>query len=132
MRLPLFDLPPSAQRTWLIERLSQPAPPSALGLSDGCRLPGREGAPTPAAVLVPLVNRPDGLHVLLTQRSAQLPDHAGQISFPGGRVEPQDPDHVAAALREATEEIVLDRDRVEVFDELVYLENVPGYRVDSS
>jgi len=83
MRLPLFDLPPAAQRAWLIERLSQPAPPSALGLSDGFRLPGREGAPTPAAVLVPLVNRPDGLHVLLTQRSAQLPDHAGQISFPG-------------------------------------------------
>ena len=77
MRLPLFDLAPAAQRAWLTERLSQPPPPSALGLSDGFRLPGREGTPTPAAVLVPLVNRPEGLHVLLTQRSAQLPDHAG-------------------------------------------------------
>jgi hypothetical protein len=117
MRLPLFDLPPAAQRTWLIERLARPASPSALGLSDGFRLPGREGVPTPAAVLVPLVNRPEGLHVLLTQRSAQLPDHAGQISFPGGRVEPHDADHATAALREATEEIGLDRERVEVLGE---------------
>src|SRR5436190_20155216 len=114
MPLPLFELPPSAQRDWLVRALARPAPPSALNLSDGFRLPGREGTPTPAAVLVPLVNRPEGLHVLLTQRSAQLPDHAGQISFPGGRVESHDADHAAAALREATEEIGLDRERVEV------------------
>ena len=56
---------------------------------------------TPAAVLVPLVEREGGLTVLLTQRTAHLNDHAGQISFPGGRVEPNDPSHQAAALREA-------------------------------
>ena len=47
-------------------------------------------APIPAAVLVPLVERPEGLTVLLTQRATQLRNHAGQISFPGGRIEPAD------------------------------------------
>ncbi len=81
-------------------------------MSDGFRLPGREGKATPAAVLVPLVNRPGGLTLLLTQRSADLPDHPGQISFPGGRVEPEDASLAAAALREATEEVGLPADRV--------------------
>src|ERR1017187_8461832 len=108
----LFDLPPSAQQAWLREKLSRPAPASARNLSDGFRLPGREGVATPAAVLVPLVNRAGGLAVLLTQRSADLPDHAGQISFPGGRIEAEDVDPGAAALREADEEIGLVRDRV--------------------
>jgi 8-oxo-dGTP pyrophosphatase MutT (NUDIX family) len=62
---------------------------------------------TPAAVLVPLVDRATGLTVLLTQRAATLNRHAGQISFPGGRVEPEDADAWAAALREAHEEIGL-------------------------
>src|SRR5437764_12047030 len=118
MRLPLFDLPPAAQRAWLIHRLTRPAPASAKGLSDGFRLPGREGAPTAAAVLVPLVNRPAGLQVLLTQRSAELPDHAGQISFPGGRVEPDDTSHSAAALREAAEEVGLPAVQVTLLGQL--------------
>ena len=64
----------------------------------------------PAAVLVPLVERDRGLTVLLTQRAATLKDHAGQISFPGGRIEPQDADAWQAALREAHEEIGLARE----------------------
>ena len=55
----------------------------------------------PAAVLVPLVEREAGFTVLLTQRATTLKDHAGQISFPGGRIEPQDADAWHAALREA-------------------------------
>jgi len=67
----------------------------------------------PAAVLVPLVEREAGLTVLLTQRAATLKDHAGQISFPGGRIEPQDKDAWHAALREAHEEIGLSESYVE-------------------
>ncbi|MDS1141939.1 CoA pyrophosphatase [Pusillimonas sp. SM2304] len=58
-----------------------------------------------AAVLFPLVQRPSGLHVLFTRRASHLYDHAGQISFPGGRIEATDRDAVAAALRETQEEI---------------------------
>jgi len=129
MPLPLFRLPPGDQRDWLVRALARPAPPAARNLSDGFRLPGREGAPKPAAVLVPLVNRPLGLQVLLTQRSADLPDHPGQISFPGGRVEPADASSAAAALREATEEIGLPPDRVSVLGHLSDYETVTGYRV---
>ena len=129
MDLPLFKLPPQAQREWLVERLSRPPPPAALHLSDGYRLPGREGEPRSAAVLVPIVNRSDGLAVLFTERSADLPDHAGQISFPGGRVEPGDLDVDAAALRETEEEIGLPRDRVTVLGRLADYETVTGYRV---
>jgi 8-oxo-dGTP pyrophosphatase MutT (NUDIX family) len=67
-----------------------------------------------AAVLVPLVARDAGLQVLLTRRTAHLRDHAGQISFPGGRTEPADAGPVGTALRESAEEIGLAPDRVEV------------------
>jgi 8-oxo-dGTP pyrophosphatase MutT (NUDIX family) len=66
-----------------------------------------------AAVLVPLVERGGGLTVLLTQRAETLNYHAGQISFPGGRIEPEDVDAWHAALREAHEEIGLTADFVE-------------------
>lgn len=72
----------------------------------------------PAAVLVPLIDRPEGMSVLLTQRTAHLSAHAGQIAFPGGRVEPEDPDAVAAALRETEEEIGLTRDHVTLIGRL--------------
>ncbi len=67
----------------------------------------------PAAVLVPLVERANGMTVLLTQRAATLKDHAGQISFPGGRIESEDADPWRAALREAREEIGLTESFVE-------------------
>jgi 8-oxo-dGTP pyrophosphatase MutT (NUDIX family) len=129
MDLSLFTLPPHDQRKWLVERLSRPPPATALHLSDGFRLPGREGVPRSAAVLVPIVNRPEGLAVLFTERSADLPDHAGQISFPGGRVEGDDHDVDAAALRETEEEIGLPRNRVTILGRLADYETVTGYRV---
>lgn len=73
---------------------------------------------TEAAVLVPLVERERGLNVLLTKRTDHLHDHAGQISFPGGRKDETDLDAIATALREAEEEIGLKRDHVEIVAEL--------------
>lgn len=67
-----------------------------------------------AAVLIPLVEREDGLSVLLTQRNANLSAHAGQISFPGGRSEEGDIDRVDTALRETEEEVGLVRTHIEV------------------
>ncbi|CAN5219108.1 hypothetical protein BH11PSE9_BH11PSE9_07560 [soil metagenome] len=72
-----------------------------------------ERAPAHASVLVPLVLR-DDMTVLLTQRTDHLTDHPGQVSFPGGRVEPTDADATATALREAHEEIGLEAGYVDV------------------
>src|SRR5690242_18924635 len=72
----------------------------------------------PAAVLVPLINRPEGMSVLLTQRTPHLTAHAGQISFPGGRIEESDADPTEAALRETEEEVGLPRDHVRVIGRL--------------
>jgi 8-oxo-dGTP pyrophosphatase MutT (NUDIX family) len=72
----------------------------------------------PAAVLVPLIDHPAGLSVLLTQRTPHLSAHAGQISFPGGRIEPDDADAIAAALRETEEEVGVARERVRVVGRL--------------
>jgi 8-oxo-dGTP pyrophosphatase MutT (NUDIX family) len=66
-----------------------------------------QGALIPAAVLFPLVPRPEGIQVLLTRRTGHLRDHPGQISFPGGRMEPEDASPCHAALRETFEEIGL-------------------------
>lgn len=74
--------------------------------------------PTPAAVLVPLVQRDEGLMVLLTRRTAHLHDHAGQISFPGGRVDADDTTRVTTALREAREEVGLHPAEIEVIGHL--------------
>jgi 8-oxo-dGTP pyrophosphatase MutT (NUDIX family) len=87
------------------------------------------GNPVPAAVLVPFVDRPEGLSVLLTERASQLARHAAQIAFPGGRLEPDDPDIASAALREAQEEIGLDPARVRVFGYLPDHVVISGFRV---
>src|SRR5487761_1902586 len=87
------------------------------------------GPLTPAAVLVPLVERDSGLTVLLTQRTAHLRDHAGQISFPGGRCEEQDASPVATALREAQEEVGLDPNQVEVLGLLPEYHTGTGFSV---
>lgn len=71
-----------------------------------------------AAVLVPLVQREQGMTVLLTRRTDHLHHHAGQISFPGGGLEPEDQDLIACALRETEEEIGLPRAQVEVLGQL--------------
>lgn len=96
--------------------------------TDG-RLALLEEPPRPAAVLVPLVQRANGLNVLLTQRTAHLYDHAGQISFPGGRVEESDASATATALRETEEEIGLAPHAVDVIGSLPDYLVASGYQV---
>lgn len=80
--------------------------------------PRPSGSLRPAAVLVPLIDRSAGFSILLTQRTAHLAAHAGQVSFPGGRMEPGDQDAVATALRETEEEVGLPPNHVEVVGRL--------------
>jgi 8-oxo-dGTP pyrophosphatase MutT (NUDIX family) len=90
------------------------------------------GQPAPlmqAAVLVPLVARPEGLTVLLTQRTAHLHHHGGQISFPGGRLEAGDPDARSAALRETEEEIGLPRSEIDVIGRLDDYATITGFHI---
>ncbi len=87
------------------------------------------GKVTKAAVLIPLLLKEDGLWVLLTQRTNHLRDHAGQISFPGGRMDAQDSSPYDTALRESQEEIGLDPDRVEIIGHLPEYLTVSGYSV---
>jgi 8-oxo-dGTP pyrophosphatase MutT (NUDIX family) len=86
-------------------------------------------APIAAAVLVPVVERDAELTVLLTQRASQLKNHAGQISFPGGRIEPEDAGPSAAALREAHEEIGLEARFISVVGYLADHILLSGFRV---
>ena len=83
----------------------------------------------PAAVLLGLVARPSEPHIILTQRTAHLRDHAGQISLPGGRLEPEDSGPAEAALREAFEEIGLAPGKVEVLGGLRHYDTVTGFRI---
>ena len=113
-------------RNCLDRRRPVPAEPPVLGdfrkeHGDHALNPGMEPAQPlkPAAVLVPLIDRPDELTVLLTERTSHLAHHAGQGSFPGGHLEPTDGGvPIETALRETEEEVGLDRRRVTVIGHL--------------
>jgi 8-oxo-dGTP pyrophosphatase MutT (NUDIX family) len=105
-------------------------PPSAPGwnhaeLSDLLGAPPRRAA----AVLVAFVTRSNGLSILFTRRTEHLAQHAGQISFPGGGVDPGDHDAVATALRETQEEVGIDHAQMRPFGFLDCLETVSGFCV---
>lgn len=97
------------------QRSSTVTPLGDHSLNPGMTVPEKT---RPAAVLIAVVDREGEPTILLTERSADLPHHAGQVSFPGGRVEDTDIDHIDAALRETEEEIGLDRAHVEVIGRL--------------
>ena len=83
----------------------------------------------PAAVLVPVWQRPEGAGVILTKRSSHLKHHPGQIAFPGGKVDATDASPEAAALRETQEEIGLHPTRVEILGTLPVHETVTGFAI---
>lgn len=121
------------------ERLTLDVPP---GLTDASVTPDRgdhDADPVmakiaavrpirPAAVLVGIVDRPEPT-VLLTQRAQHLPDHPGQISFPGGKIDKTDESPLHSALREADEEVGLDRGHVEPLGYLDLYMTTLGYRI---
>jgi 8-oxo-dGTP pyrophosphatase MutT (NUDIX family) len=99
------------------DRLASGLPVDQLPVDSDFSLSGVVPRPTafkPAAVLVPLVKHDTGVTVLLTQRTEDMPSHAGQVAFPGGRPQPEDADATATALREAHEEIGLERRFVDI------------------
>src|SRR5438105_4085055 len=111
----------------LRRRLARPAAAVSIYADDGAE---REAAAViAAAVLVPIIARPEDLTVLFTRRTEQLKSHSGQISFPGGRAEPGDPSPQHTALREAEEEIGLAPSRVEVLGQLAEYHTRTGFRV---
>lgn len=108
---------------WLRRRFADATPGAPV------REDGASDHLTPAAVLVPVVQRPDQLTVLLTQRTAHLNDHPGQVSFPGGRCEARDGSPIVTALREAEEEVGLRRAQVDVLGVLPDYQTGTGFRV---
>jgi len=83
----------------------------------------------PAAVLVPLLDTPRGIEVILTKRASHLKHHPGQIAFPGGKVDAADRNAADTALREAHEEIGLERDNVTVLGTMPFHETVTHFRI---
>lgn len=125
----LFAQPREGRAAWLRSRLAAAPPELVQQSGDGLRLPGREGQAVPAAVLIALLAQGDEPRVVLTQRSEVVGDHAGQISFPGGRCEGPSESPEDAALREAEEEIGLPAARVQTLGRLAPYETITGYRV---
>jgi 8-oxo-dGTP pyrophosphatase MutT (NUDIX family) len=113
----------------LRERFRRPAPFDVPLSGDGGAAALAGGERSSAAVLIGLVQHPDALHVLLTRRTEHLRDHAGQISFPGGRSDPGDADAIATALREAHEEVGLQARHIEVLGTLPLYATATGYLV---
>lgn len=115
-------------RERIAEGLARPAPAPdpldlhVIALKEGARV-------TDAAVLVPLVSRAGRVQVLFTQRTPHLDDHAGQISFPGGRVETGDASREETALRETEEEVGLARDAIALLGRLPVYEIPSGFRI---
>lgn len=86
----------------------------------------------PAAVLIPVIAHPEGATMILTQRASGLRDHGGQIAFPGGKIDPEDSSVLDAALREAEEEIGLDRRHVEPLGYLGPYFSGTGFRITAA
>ena len=117
---------PTALRLRLAEIAAKP-PSTAAVLGDEI-IAGLSKPPTPAAVLVPIVLG-DEPSILLTKRTSHLSAHAGQVSFPGGRIDPEDASPEAAALREAHEEIGLPPASVDILGRLTDHITGTGYRI---
>jgi len=105
------------------------AAPAAEALAGDLGAAGEGVALTPASVLVPIVAHRESLTVLFTRRTAHLRAHSGQVSFPGGRVEPQDAGPAQTALRETQEEIGLAPERIELIGMLPEYHTRTGYRI---
>lgn len=143
MRIPVFD-PQSAtidsiageaaldqsrlNLNWIRQRFVHPPEWQAEILGDHSLFPADKKL-TDASVLIAMVQRESGLNLLFTRRTVHLAQHPGQISFPGGRVDAKDHDVIETALREAHEEIGLNKDQVEVFGTLPDYVTVTGYCV---
>ena len=88
-----------------------------------------EGPLKPAGVLIPIIERAEGLSLLLTQRASHLKHHAGQVNFPGGSMEDHDDDVRATALRETEEEVGIAPDQVDVIGYLRSMPTITGFAV---
>jgi len=123
---------PGIDRAIIARRLAASASLDDLLTADDLErqvLLAKDGTPRPAAVLLLVVNHPAGHAVVFTRRTAHLSDHAGQISFPGGRCDAEDCTPERTALREAEEEIGLSSAQVEVLGRLPDYHTGTGYRV---